>query len=359
MHTDSKGMTPVVVRAAVGHLWLDWLVFTGFLLMTQFMGGCTASLPAAPQTPANHQKDMGAAAQANAALDWIKVAKDKRGFVCAASGRAFVPWGFNYDRDYKFRLLEDYWEAEWPTVVEDFREMKQLGANVVRIHLQFARFMDAPDRPNARALECLGRLVKLAEETGLYLDLTGLACYRKKDVPAWYSALGEIARWQAQARFWEAVAKTCAGSPAVFCYDLMNEPIVPSGKRTPGDWLTGRTGWVHLLPIHLARSGWPLPVGDCAAMGRPACLGHPQARPAPPDHARPAALQSARLPMGLVLFSRNQCQQARLRLRAPLSEDRPIGGGPEDIEGLPDRQARGDRGNLPARLHRRRPRGVY
>ena len=129
-------------------------------------------------------------APANSALEWIKVSRNKHGFVCASSGRPFIPWGFNYDRDYKCRLLEDYWEAEWPTVVEDFREMKQLGANVVRVHLQFARFMDAPDRPNEKSLERLGRLVKLAEETGLYLDLTGLGCYRKKDVPAWYSVHG-------------------------------------------------------------------------------------------------------------------------------------------------------------------------
>ena len=101
------------------------------------------------------------------------------------------PLGFQLRPRYKSRLLEDYWEAEWPTVVEDFREMKTLGANVVRIHLQFARFMEAPDRPNEKSLERLGQLVKLAEDTGLYLDLTGLACYRKKDVPDWYSSMGE------------------------------------------------------------------------------------------------------------------------------------------------------------------------
>ena len=28
-------------------------------------------------------------------------------------------------------------------------------------------------------------------------------------------------RWRAQASFWETIAKTCAKSPAVFCYDLM------------------------------------------------------------------------------------------------------------------------------------------
>ena len=196
----------------------------------------------------------------NSALDWIGISKDKRGFVSASSGRRFIPWGFNYDRDYKMRLLEDYWEADWPTVVEDFREMKQLGANVVRVHLQFAKFMDAPDRPNEGALGRLGRLVALAEETGLYLDLTGLGCYRKGDVPAWYSSQDETERWEAQTRFWEAVAGRCAGSPAIFCYDLMNEPIVPGGKRKPGDWLTGELGGFNYCQfISLDQAGRPRP----------------------------------------------------------------------------------------------------
>ena len=121
-------------------------------------------------------------------LGWIQVSADKSGFVDTRTGKSFTPWGFNYDRDYKMRLLEDYWETEWATVVEDFREMKALGANVVRIHLQLAKFMTAPDKPNAKALARLGKLLQLAEETGLHLDLTGLACYRKADVPAWFDA---------------------------------------------------------------------------------------------------------------------------------------------------------------------------
>ncbi|HVM50052.1 MAG TPA: cellulase family glycosylhydrolase [Candidatus Acidoferrum sp.] len=192
--------------------------------------------------------------------EWIRVSKDHRGFTCAHSGRAFIPWGFNYDRDYKSRLLEDYWVDEWPTVAKDFREMKRLGANVVRVHLQFARFMDAPGRPNEQSLERLAQLVKLGEENGLYLDLTGLACYRKKDVPGWYSALNERERWAAQARFWGAVAKCCARSPAIFCYDLMNEPIVPGGKRDAGDWLAGELGgFVYCQFISLDRAGRPRP----------------------------------------------------------------------------------------------------
>jgi hypothetical protein len=56
-------------------------------------------------------------------------------------------------------------------------------------------------------------------------------------VPAWYDKLGEDERWQVQARFWKAVAARGSKSPAVFCYDLMNEPVVPGGKRKAGDWL--------------------------------------------------------------------------------------------------------------------------
>ena len=172
-------------------------------------------------------------------MERVRVADDGRGFVLAESGRPFTPWGLNYGHDGK--LIEDFWESDWPSVVEDFKTMKGLGANVVRVHLQFGKFLDGPDRPNAKALDRLDKLLALAEETGLYLDLTGLGCYRKADIPAWYDAFtSEDDRWSAQARFWGAVAERCAGSPSVFCYDLMNEPIVPGGKRKPAEWMSGK-----------------------------------------------------------------------------------------------------------------------
>ena len=188
------------------------------------------------------------------------MSKDGRGFVGAASGKKFTPWGFNYDRDHKLRLLEEYWDAEWATVAEDFREMKQLGANVVRIHLQLPKFMDAPNQPNPHALEQLRRLVKLAEDTGLYLDVTGLGCYRKADVPRWFDALDETGRWHAQAKFWEAIAAECRDSPAIFCYDLINEPVVPGEPRKAGDWLTGNlAGFYYCQFITLDPAGRPRP----------------------------------------------------------------------------------------------------
>jgi hypothetical protein len=180
-------------------------------------------------------------------MEWVQVGKDRKGFVLARSGRKFVPWGFNYDRDAKGRLIEDYWDLEWKKIEKDFRAMRRLGANVVRVHLQAGKFLDRADKPNRKALRRLARLVKLAEEEALYLDLTGLGCYHKKDVPAWYDRLSERKRWQAQATFWRAVARTCAKSPAVFCYDLMNEPVVPGGKRKPGEWLAGAFAGKHFV----------------------------------------------------------------------------------------------------------------
>jgi len=180
-------------------------------------------------------------------LSRIKVSDDHRGFILEPSGKPFTPWGFNYDHDEAGRLLEDYWHDEWTKVESDFAEMKELGANVVRIHLQFGRFMNGPREPNPKALDRLADLLRLAERTGLYLDLTGLGCYHKRDVPAWYDALDEAARWDAQAEFWRAVAGRCRTSPAVFCYDLMNEPIVPGGRRKPGEWLGGALGDKHFV----------------------------------------------------------------------------------------------------------------
>jgi hypothetical protein len=192
------------------------------------------------------------------ASGYVCVGKNRKGFVLSVSGAGFMPWGFNYDHDRRNRLLESYWQEEWETVVSDFQEMKALGANTVRIHLQVSRFMKSAQEVNGEALAMLGGLVRLAEKTGVYLDITGLGCYDKKDVPRWYNDLEEGPRWDVQARFWEAVAGVCKESPAIFCYDLMNEPILSDDKKNR-DWTPAAFGdryFVQRLTLDFAgRSG--------------------------------------------------------------------------------------------------------
>ena len=169
-------------------------------------------------------------------LPRIVVSSSGDGFVFEGTDQAATIMGFNYDHDEAGRLIEDYWHDEWDRVVEDFTQMKALGANVVRVHLQFGRFMESPDQPRAAELLQLKKLLALAEEQQLYLDITGLGCYHKNAVPAWYDNLDESARWKAQERFWEHIATACKDRSAVFCFNLMNEPVI-GGEQPAGDWL--------------------------------------------------------------------------------------------------------------------------
>ena len=96
----------------------------------------------------------------------------------------FVPWGHNYGP--KGKLLEDIWEADWDTVANDFREMRRrprtLSAFICSLGSLWKRLIGRM----AVRLHNWKNCWDLAEDVGIYLDITGLACYRTSDVPAWY-----------------------------------------------------------------------------------------------------------------------------------------------------------------------------
>jgi len=158
-----------------------------------------------------------------------KISIDQSGFV-DASGEAFFPWGLNYTNT-EHGLIEDDWLSvdTWAAIRKDFEDMSGLGANVVRIHLQYHKFMIDAENANQAALDRLVDFVAMAEEVGLYLNITGLASYRKDAAPEWYINLDDNQRWSTQKLFWQNVAGAINGSPAVFAYNLMNEPVVAVG----------------------------------------------------------------------------------------------------------------------------------
>jgi hypothetical protein len=171
-------------------------------------------------------------------MERVRLSEDGTEFVLAKSGTTFIPWGFNFVGEFG-RIVEEYWEDDWPGVEEDFRRMRALGANVVRLHLQLGTYMQTAQEVDPAALARLRRTLDLGQQCGLYLDLTGLGCYHLDAVPPWFDELPEAERWEVQARFWEAIAETSAGHPAVFCYDLMNEPVVGKAKDGQHPWLLG------------------------------------------------------------------------------------------------------------------------
>jgi cellulase (glycosyl hydrolase family 5) len=146
-----------------------------------------------------------------------------RTLVGSVSGQRFKPWGQN---DTLGNSGVDH-----KVNVTDLREVKQMGSNTLRLHLQFKDFMSSCTTANQAALDELGETLRRAEENGVYLDLTGLASYHgDASDPACYRNATESERWAAQEVFWKAVAQEVAGSPAVLVLDLMNEPRVPESR---------------------------------------------------------------------------------------------------------------------------------
>jgi hypothetical protein len=174
-----------------------------------------------------------------AGMETVKIAPDKKGFILHPSGDRYVPWGHNYASvDIMDRLAND------PARVErEFTLMKAAGTTVARIHPEMPHILAGPDKADPNALDQLRKLLRIAENAGIHLKITGLACYKIKDRMAWYDSLDEQGRWKTQVFFWETIARTCADSPAVFAYDLVNEPAAV-GKPDDG-WYTGRMGEVE------------------------------------------------------------------------------------------------------------------
>jgi len=169
-------------------------------------------------------------------METVKIAPDNEGFLLFPSGNRYVPWGHNYASvDILERLANDP-----ARVARDFSEMKAAGTTIARIHPEMTRIVVAPNQANPQALDRLRTLLKIAEDAGIHLKVTGLACYKIENRLAWYDSMDEQDRWDTQAFFWETIAQTCADSPAVFAYDLINEPVAV-GKRADG-WYMGRMG---------------------------------------------------------------------------------------------------------------------
>lgn len=181
------------------------------------------------------------------------------GFV-DANGKKFIPWGVNYTNTNELPLMDDDWynPVKWEIIKQDFREMKALNLNVIRIHLQYHRFMTDVNTPNQQALNRLKDLIDFTATIGLYLDITGLSSYLNVD-PSWYTNLDEAGRWATQAVFWKAIAKTANGHNNVFCYNLINEPVTPSSAVTT--WLPGEPFGGYYFVQYLTRTpgarGWP------------------------------------------------------------------------------------------------------
>jgi len=102
-------------------------------------------------------------------METVKIAPDKQGFILHPSGDRYVPWGHNYASvDILDRLAND------PARVErEFTEMQAAGTTVARIHPEMPHILTGPEKADPNALDQLRTLLRIAENSGIHLKITG------------------------------------------------------------------------------------------------------------------------------------------------------------------------------------------
>lgn len=142
--------------------------------------------------------------------------------------------------------------AAWSSVLD---KILGIGWNGARILLDHYAFVNADQTFNQAKLDQLAALLALCEQKGVYVQLTGLLSQRAADQWAWYNGAGEATRWNLQAAWWGQIAAACSTSRAVFSYDLINEPVLPSESTLAADLTPAATTMVLADATSFSASG--------------------------------------------------------------------------------------------------------
>jgi endo-1,4-beta-mannosidase len=201
---------------------------------------------------------QGAASAAEsqpAPLPAIRVASNGRTLE-TEDGQPFVPFGVNYYRP-GTGWAPQLWKKFDPIATRaDFARLKKMGANCARVFLTYGSFCSEPETVSAEGLAKFDQMLALAEEAGLYLHPTGPDHW--EGTPPWVRQEEDIAgdrRLAGLEAFWKQFAARYRGRPALFAYDLRNEPEVPwtgpNMQRKWNAWLAG-----HYAGVDKAATAW-------------------------------------------------------------------------------------------------------
>ena len=176
---------------------------------------------------------------ANSKMELIVVTPDGQGFAERDSGRPYIPFGTNYYDPHTGWAPKIWRQFDAEKVREHFRLMSKLGVNCARLFLTAGSFQPDAKTVEEKSLKKLDTLVKIGRETGIRLILTGpdhwegSPSYWRPDRFAGEEAL------RALEYFWKTVGQRYKGEPAIFAWDLLNEPHLPWFiKEWRGRWNT-------------------------------------------------------------------------------------------------------------------------
>ena len=160
-------------------------------------------------------------------IELIVVSADGQGFSERDSGRSYIPFGTNYYDPHTGWAPKIWRQFDAEKVREHFRIMNKLGVNCARVFLTAGSFQPDVNTINEESLKKLDTLIKIGRETRIRLILTGpdhwegSPSYWRPDRFAGEEAL------RALEHFWEVLGKRYREEPAIFAWDLLNEPHLP------------------------------------------------------------------------------------------------------------------------------------
>lgn len=161
------------------------------------------------------------------AMQLIAVAADGQQFVERDSERPYIVFGTNYYDPHTGWAPKLWRQFDAEKVRQHFRIMSELGVNCARVFLTAGSFQPTPEHVEEAALKKLDELVGIARESGIRLLLTG-PDHWDGTPPYWRpDRFAGEAGLRALGHFWEVVGRRYKGEPAIFAWDLLNEPHLP------------------------------------------------------------------------------------------------------------------------------------
>jgi len=184
---------------------------------------------------------------------FVGVSPDGQGFM--VDGRPWHPLGCNYFDPHVGWAPKLWQKFDAEKVEPHFRVMRDLGVNVVRVFLTAQSFFPEPPNLEPAALEKFDTMLAIARRYGIRLHPTGPDHWEGR--PAWRRTdfMADPRALEAQVAFWKALAARYRDEPAIFAWDLLNEPHIlwnsPAMKTQWPAWLRE-----HYATLDALRKAW-------------------------------------------------------------------------------------------------------
>ena len=167
-----------------------------------------------------------------------------------SQGEAFLSKGINYYS--ASHPWDEFWDHFDTTVLkQDLQLVKDLNLNTIRVFIPYEQF--GAQNVEEEYLIKLQQLLDIADEKELKVIITLFDFFLSYDVQHWTKADRHV----------EAIIRTIGNHPALFSWDVKNEPDLDyesQGETVVNEWLTFIIRRIKTYaPHHLVTIGWSTP----------------------------------------------------------------------------------------------------